>query len=462
MTNEQQLTRRRFLGNSSLAAAAMALGANNEKNYRTHRPRAKHVIYLHMAGSPPQLDLFDYKPLLQKHDGKPCPKELISNERFAFIKGTPKLLGTPFSFTRHGDSGAEVSELLPNIGRIADRLTFVKSMYTDQFNHAPAQLLLQTGSPRPGRPAIGAWTSYGLGSDNPDLPAYIVLTTGKHPSAGKSVWGSGFLPTLHQGVNLRSGRDAVLFLSNPEGMSRRGRRRSLDTLARLNHLQHERGQDPETLSRISQFELAYRMQESIPEAADLSSEHSSVLDMYGAKPGETSFANNCLLARRLVERGVRFVQLYDWGWDNHGTNPSDDMMHQLPKKCREVDAPLAALITDLERRGLLDETIVMWGGEFGRTPMNEKRNNSRYLGRDHHPHCFTMLMAGGGFKPGLSYGKTDDLGYFITENKVHVHDLQATVMHLLGVDHEKLTYRFQGRDYRLTDVAGHVVRDIIG
>jgi hypothetical protein len=425
-------------------------------------PRAKRVIWLHMAGSPPQHDLLDPKPLLKTLDRQPCPDSLLAGERFAFIKGHPKILASPYKFAKHGRSGIEISELLPNIASIADDLTIVRSMHTDQFNHAPAQLFLYTGSPLLGRPSFGSWATYGLGCESADLPAFVVLVSGnKTPSAGKSVWGSGFLPSVYQGVQCRTTGDPVLYVSDPDGMSRATRRRSLDALRELNELQHEHAGDPETLSRVSQYELAYRMQIAVPETMDIAREDQATLDMYGAAPGQARFANNCLLARRLAEKGVRFVQLFDWGWDTHGTGPSDDIITQLPLKCRQTDKPVAALITDLKRRGMLDDTLVVWSGEFGRTAMNEERNGSTFLGRDHHPHCFSIFMAGGGLRPGYTHGATDDLGARITADPVHVHDLQATLLHLLGMEHTRLTYRFQGRDFRLTDVHGKVVHDLI-
>lgn len=425
-------------------------------------PRAKRVIWLHMAGSPPQHDLLDHKPLLKKLDRQPCPDELLEGERFAFIKGHPTILASPYRFARHGRSGVEISELLPHIASLADDLTIVRSMHTDQFNHAPAQLFLYTGSPLLGRPSFGSWATYGLGCESADLPAFVVLVSGnKTPSAGKSVWGSGFLPSVYQGVQCRTTGDPVLYVSDPPGMDRPTRRRSLDALRELNELQHESAGDPETLTRVSQYELAYRMQLAVPETMDISREDKTTLEMYGAAPGETRFANNCLLARRLVERGVRFVQLFDWGWDTHGTGPTDDIVTQLPKKCRETDRPVAALIADLKRRGMLDDTLVVWSGEFGRTAMNEARNGSTFLGRDHHPHCFSIIMAGGGLRPGYTHGSTDDLGCRIAESPVHVHDLQATILHLLGMEHTRLTYRFQGRDFRLTDVHGEVVHSLL-
>lgn len=466
----ESITRRHFLGRLGAGVGAAALaglmgeaGGTTTPTIGAHFPaRAKRVIYLHMAGSPPQMDLFDHKPALQEWNGKLCPDEMLEKERFAFIKGHPKILASPHAFAQHGDSGAWISELMPHLAERADDLLFVNSMYTDQFNHAPAQLLLYTGAPRLGRPSMGSWLTYGLGSENENLPGFVVLVSGdKTPSAGKSVWGSGFLPTVHQGVQCRTTGDPVLYVSDPEGMDRSVRRRSLDSLQRLNEMQYEQAGDPETLTRIAQYELAFRMQMSVPEVMDIAREPEHIQQMYGATPGGSSFANNCLLARRLVEEGVRFVQLFDWGWDTHGTNPSDDIVNQLPLKCRQTDRPIAALITDLKQRGLLDDTLIVWSGEFGRTAMNEERNGSTFLGRDHNPHAFTLWMAGGGVKAGSVYGATDDFGYRVVQDKVHIHDFQATVLHLLGIDHERLTYRFQGRDFRLTDVHGKVVPGLL-
>ncbi len=424
-------------------------------------PRAKRVIWLHMAGSPSQLDLFDPKPALTKYDGQEVPQEIIAGERFAFIEGVPKLLASPYRFAQHGQSGQMLSELLPCLGRVVDKLAVIRSMHTTQFNHAPAQLFLNTGFERIGRPSMGSWLSYGLGSENANLPGFVVLLSGKFgPSGGGSCWGSGFLPTVHQGVRLRSEGDPVLFLSDPPGIDGEARRRSLDALKALNEERRATDADPELATRIAQYELAWRMQASVPELIEIEREPESVRALYGIEPGRVSFANNCLLARRLVERGVRFVQLYHWGWDSHGTNPDDDIVTSLRERCLETDRACAALILDLEQRGLLEDTLVVWGGEFGRTPMNEERNGSTFLGRDHHPHAFTMWLAGGGVRGGTSVGATDELGYHITERPVSVHDLHATVLHLLGLDHERLTYRFQGRDFRLTDVAGEVVREV--
>jgi hypothetical protein len=469
------ITRRHFLRQSGTSIGAIALAALFARDAAGvpvvagphFAPKAKRVIYLHMAGSPPQQDLFEYKPKLNELDGQPCPDDMLDGERFAFIKGHPKILGSPYAFQQHGQSGAWVSELLPHFAGIVDDACIVHSMFTDQFNHAPAQLFLYTGSPRLGRPSMGSWVTYGLGTENENLPGFVVLVSGgKTPDAGKSVWGTGFLPTVHQGVQCRASGEPVLYVSDPAGMDRAVRRRSLDTLHQLNEMHAQVDGDPETHTRIAQYELAYRMQASVPEVMDISREPQQVLDDYGAEPGapsnsERAFANNCLLARRLCEQGVRFVQLFDWGWDTHGTGPGDDIITQLPKKCAGMDRPVAALVRDLKERGLLDETLVVWSGEFGRTAMNEERDGSKFLGRDHHPHCYTMWMAGGGVKAGAVIGETDELGYRITGTPVNVHDLQATLLHLLGLDHERLTYRYQGRDFRLTDVHGKLVPEIM-
>jgi uncharacterized protein (DUF1501 family) len=461
-------TRREFLRSGSLGLGSFALAnliaADGGAPLVPHfRPRARRVIWLHMAGSPSALDLFDPKPELVRRNGQSVSEELIKNERFAFIKGVPKLLGSPYAFARHGQSGHELSELLPHLARVCDRIAIVRSMKTTQFNHAPAQIFLNTGFERAGRPSMGAWLSYGLGSENGNLPGFVVLLSGKfHPDGGAACWSSGFLPSVHQGVRLRSQGDAVLFLSDPPGTSRADRRAELDALARLNAARYEETHEPEIATRIAQYELSYRMQTSVPELLDLAGETEATRAEYGIEPGKVSFANNCLLARRLVERGARFVQLYHWGWDSHGTSPGDDIVTSLKERCQETDQATAALLVDLERRGLLEDTLVVWGGEFGRTPMNEERDGSTFLGRDHHPHCFTMWMAGGGVRAGAALGKTDELGYHVIEDPVEVHDLHATVLHLLGFDHERLVYRFQGRDFRLTDVAGEVVRGLVG
>lgn len=454
-------TRRHFLKQCPLGLGGIAYGmmngstfaaekTNPDNSKAVNRPKAKNVIYLHMVGSPSQLELFDYKPALQKLHMKPCPDSLFKTQKFAFIKGHPNMLGPVCEFSQHGQSGAWISDRIPNIASIADDLTIVKSMVTDQFNHAPAQLFLLTGNARSGYPTMGSWVTYGLGSENSDLPGFVVLVSGgNNPSAGKAAWGSGFLPGVYQGVQCRGVGDPILFTSNPEGMDRETRRRSLDAMNKLNQIQYQEFGDPETLTRIKQYELAYRMQVSVPEVMDINRETKSTIDAYGAEPGNASFANNCLLARRLVEKGVRFVQLFDWGWDVHGTGKHDDLETQFPMKCKQTDQPIAALINDLKQRGMLDETLIIWGGEFGRTSMNEARNGSKFLGRDHHPHAFTMFFAGGGMKPGLNFGETDEFGYFVANEKVGVRDIQATILHQLGLDPFKHSYPFQGLNARL-------------
>jgi hypothetical protein len=471
----QQINRREFFKRSSLSLGSIALGSllaqsighaapTGAANPLAARPphfpaRAKHVIYLHMVGAPSQLDLFDHKPVLEKFHDQLCPQEMLEGKRFAFLRGHPKLAASPYRFTRHGKSGHQISELLPNLAKVTDEIAIVKSVQTDEFNHGPAQLFLHTGFGRPGRPSFGSWVTYGLGSENENLPAYVVLLSGPLAGAGTSLWSTGFLPSIYQGVQFRNSGDPVLFLSNPEGHSREDRRHVLDTIAALNNESLSTVGDPEIATRIAQYEMAFRMQTAVPELTDLSDEPPQVLKMYGAKPGKPSFANNCLLARRLVERGVRLVQLYDADWDHH-----NDLTSRLPNKCRDVDQPMAALIQDLKQRGLLEDTLVIWGGEFGRTPMQQVQGAEGQTvkpGRDHHKDAFTVWMAGGGIKPGITYGATDDFGYKIVENPVHVHDLNATVLHLLGINHERLTYRYQGREFRLTDVHGDVVHDLL-
>ena len=426
-------------------------------------PKAKRVIYLHLTGSPPHLDLWDHKPELVKRDGEECPDEYIKGKKFAFTSGTPKLMGSPRTFKQYGKNGLWMSDAIPHLHGVADDLCIINSMTTDHFNHAPAELFVHTGFQQPGRPAFGAWTTYGLGSENQNLPGYVVLiSSGVQPNGGKSSFGSGFIPSVHQGVQCRSKGDPVLYVTDPPGMDRSLRRSSLDTLRDLNEAAAKDFAHPETLTRMAQYELAFRMQMSVPEVMDISKESKKTLDSYGAQPGASSFANNCLLARRLAEDGVRFVQLFDWGWDFHGTNPKEDIRDGLTNKCATMDKPIAALINDLKERGLFEDTLIILGGEFGRTPFREGRTaKGKVLGRDHFPDCYTMVMAGGGVKGGYTHGASDDLGFSVARNKVHVHDLQATWMHLLGFDHEKLTYRFQGRDYRLTDVHGKVVKDLL-
>lgn len=473
-------TRRQFLKNCPIGLGGIFLASQMGQSLRASeqdRPednplaakqphfqaKAKNVIYIHLAGSPPTLDLFDYKPELVKFDGQDCPDEFLKGRRFAFTEGKPKLLGTPRKFAQHGEGGIWMSDALQNLPEVADELCVIRSMHTDQFNHAPAQLMLLTGSPRQGRPSFGSWVTYGLGTENQDLPGFVVLNSGgTNPSAGKNCWGNGFIPSVFQGVQCRSKGDPVLYVNNPKGMSRQLRRQTLDAINELNQLQSESLGSPETQTRIAQYELAYRMQISVPEVMDIKDESPETLESYGAEPGQASFANNCLLARRLVGQGVRFVQLFDWGWDFHGTNAGEGLTDGLTNKSALMDKPLTALIKDLKERGMLDETLVIWGGEFGRTPFREGRTSkSKILGRDHYPDCYSIFMAGGGCKAGFTYGETDELGFKVANDGVHVHDYQATVLHLLGMDHTRLTHRFQGRDYRLTDVHGHVIKDII-
>jgi Protein of unknown function (DUF1501) len=426
--------------------------------------KAKSIIYLHMAGAPSQLELFDYKPELYKLDGQDCPQSLLEGKRFAFIRGVPKMLGPQSRFAQHGQSGAWVSDLLPHLSTIVDEVSFLKAVTTDQFNHAPAQLLIHTGSPRLGRPSMGSWATYGLGTGNQDLPGFVVLTSGgKFPDAGKSVWGSGFLPSVYQGVQCRGEGDPVLFLNDPKGMTRDLRKASIDAINKVNEAEYNEYNDPEILSRISQYEMAYRMQISVPEVMDISKEPAYIHEMYGTRPGKAHFANNVLLARKLVEKGVRFVQLFDWGWDSHGTASDLSIDVGLVNKCRQTDKAVTALILDLKQRGLLDETLVIWGGEFGRTPMMENREGKEnpFKGRDHHTEAFTIWMAGGGIKKGFCYGETDNIGYSTISGKTTPFDIQATILNQLGFDHEKFTYQFQGRPFRLTDVAGKVIHDVI-
>ena len=424
--------------------------------------RAKNVIYLFMAGGPSQLELFDYKPKLQELNGQPIPDSYMKGKRFAFMdsfaKTTPKLLGTRRKFAQHGRSGAWVSELFPHTATIVDDITLIPTVATDVFNHAPAKLFMNTGSAQNGRPSTGAWVTYGIGSESRDLPGFVVLQSGpRGPRGGAVHWSSGFLPTHHQGVLLRSGGDPIVNLSSPKGITAERQRATIDTVRELNLKRLVATGDPEIATRISAYEMAFRMQSSAPELIDLRGESPETLALYGAEPGKPSFANNCVLARRLVERGVRFVQLYHTNWDSHG-GPTESLDGPLETVCREVDRAGAALVKDLKQRGLLDDTLVIWGGEFGRTPMGEVRETP---GRNHHIDCSTIWMSGGGIKPGQVVGKTDELGFSPVEDAVHVHDVHATILHLLGLDHEKLTFRFQGRDFRLTDVAGEVVTKLL-
>jgi len=444
MTIYEQLCRRRFLegaGVSLGAAALRALLADDRDGKKPgFAPRAKSVIYLHMEGAPPTLDMFDRKPTLDRYSGDKCPDEFLKKERFAFIKGHPKLLGHKHGWIRAAN-GVEMCELFPHLAQQMGDVTLIRSMYTDQFNHAPAEHLLFSGAPRPGRPSMGAWLSYGLGSQNRDLPDFVVMVSGGMPSAGKALWSAGFLPSVHQGVEFRSKGDPVLYVQNPAGVSRAQQRDAVDAIAALNRLHDQNARDPEIATRIAQFEMAFRMQASVPELADLGTEPQEVLDLYGVQGQDGSFASNCLLARRLAERGVRFVQVYHRAWDHHG-----GVKRAIDITADEVDKATAALITDLKRRGMLDDTLVLWGGEFGRTPMGQGS------GRDHHIRGFSYFLAGGGVKGGVSHGATDELGYHAVEDVVHVRDLHATILHLLGIDHDRLSVPFQGLDVRLTGV----------
>lgn len=423
-----------------------------------HEPRAKAVIFLFMAGGPSQLDLFTDKPVLREHHGQAPPAAALEGKRFAFLKGNETLLASPRKFLRYGECGQELSDLLPYHREIVDDVCWLHGMQTDVFNHGPAKLFVNTGSPQPGRPSMGSWLTYGLGAEADDLPGFVVLQAGpRGPRAGSALWSSGFLPTTHQGVPFRNGPEPILNLSSPPGLTRNGEAEFIDTLKQLNQERLQTTGDVEIATRVAAYEMAFRMQTSAPELMDLSQESASTLELYGATPGKPSFANSCLLARRLVERGVRFVQVYHTNWDHHG-GPTENLEKHLPQVCQEVDQPSAALVQDLKQRGMLDDTIVVWGGEFGRTPMGEVRETS---GRDHHIDAYSMWVAGGGFRAGHMHGRSDELGLAVEEQSVHVHDLQATLLHQLGVDHEKLTYRFQGRDFRLTDVHGHVVHDLL-
>ena len=474
----QHQTRRHFLrgaGQLSLGAIALesllqgsAKAAIPAVNPFASRPapakaKVKRVIYLHMSGGPPHLDIFDYKPELVKRNGQDAPDQFVKGKTFAFTNGTPKLMGTPRTFSQHGEGGIWMSDAVPNFKSIANEMCVIKSMHTEQFNHAPAELLLFTGSARQGRPSMGSWVTYGLGSENDNLPGFVVLiSSGVQPSGGQSCWGTGFIPSVFQGVQCRSKGDPVLYVSDPPGMDRDLRRKTLDALRDLNQDQADELGHPETTTRIAQYELAYRMQTSVPEVMDVSRESKATLEDYGAVPGESSFANNCLLARRLLEQNVRFVHLFDWGWDFHGTGAGEDIRGGLTDKMKRTDKPVAALIRDLRQRGLLEDTLIVWGGEFGRTPFREGRTSKGdILGRDHFPDAFSLFLAGGGVKGGFSHGETDELGFSVATDPVHVHDLQATILHLLGLDHERLTYRFQGRDFRLTDVHGKVIQQIL-
>jgi len=471
------MTRRQFLGRASTgigsAALAMMLAdaaraqpteAATAQAVQQIAPRAKRVIMLTQAGAPSQIDMFDYKPGLLARRGELIPDSIRMGQRVTTMTSgqAQKLLPSQYTFAQHGRSGAWMSELIPHTAKIADEIAIVKTVFTEQINHAPAMTFFQTGHQIPGRPCLGAWTVYGLGSDNKDLPGFVVMVskdverTCDQPLY-EHLWSAGFLPAEHQGVKLRAGRDPVLFLPNPDGISREVRRGQLDDLATLNHAHYEHTGDPQVAARIAQYELAFRMQMSVPDLVNLADEPPETFDLYGPasrRPG--SYAANCILARRLAQRGVRFIQLYHVGWDQHRKLPE-----QLPIQCEHTDQPSAALVMDLKRRGLLDETLVVWGGEFGRSPVGQGDIDSPDRGRDHHPRCFTMWMAGGGIKPGISYGQTDEFGFNIVDGGVHIHDLHATILELLGIDHERFTYLYQGRRFRLTDVYGNVVPALI-
>jgi len=470
-------TRRHFFKQCAVGLGSMALadlvgndlsaqerGAGNPMAPRPPHfaPKATNIIYLFMAGGPSQLDLFDYKPELQRLHGQPIPQSFLEGRRFAFMdsftRNPPRLLGSPRRFQRVGKQGTWLADCLPHLATVVDDIAIVRTVATDVFNHAPAKVFINTGSPQWGRPSIGAWVTYGIGSESRDLPGFVVLQSGpRGPRGGAPLWGSGFLPSSYQGVPFRSSGDPVLNLSSPDGISPHRQRQVLDAVSDLNEERRSATGDPEIDTRIASYEMAFRMQTSAPELIDLSREPRRVLDMYGATPGRPSFANNCILARRLIERGVRFVQLYHTDWDHHGDS-GNTITAGIDGRCGETDQPCAALIRDLKQRGLLENTLVVWGGEFGRTPMGENRAT---VGRNHHIDAFTMWFAGAGVKPGVSIGETDEFGFSPVEDRVHVHDMQATLLHLLGFDHRRLTFRFQGRDFRLTDVHGRVVNKLL-
>ncbi|MDG1149196.1 MAG: DUF1501 domain-containing protein [Akkermansiaceae bacterium] len=459
-------SRRWFLKDCGLGLGAIALTSlEAQENARSGNPnpmapkqphfpgKAKNVIFLYMGGAPSHLDLFDNKPELTRFNGTKPPAELLKNYQSAFINPDNNLLGPKFKFKQYGQAGTEMAEILPNIGSVADEIAVVRSMHTEAFNHAPAQILLSTGSQQFGRPSLGSWVTYGLGCETDNLPAFVVMSSGsKGPSGGNANFNSGFLPSVYDGVQFRSVGDPVLYLSNPKGISKRNRKTVIDAINELNHQHFESVGDPEIQTRIAAYEMSVRMQEIAPEVTDISREPDHIRELYGAEPGKRSFANNALLARRLIERGVRFVELFHESWDQHG-----GLVRGLKKNCKDIDQACAALIKDLKQRGMLEDTLIVFGGEFGRTPMTQGGSD----GRDHHPNAFTMWLAGGGIKGGVNYGKTDNLGFNAVENKVHIHDLNATILHQLGFDHEKLTTRFQGRDFRLTDVHGQVIKPIL-
>ncbi|MBX3180480.1 MAG: DUF1501 domain-containing protein [Candidatus Hydrogenedentes bacterium] len=466
------LTRRQFFGRASAGIGAAALaslmaGATAHATAPPHHlaPRAKRVIFLFQSGGPSQMELFDYKPALERFHGQELPASIRMGQRLTTMTSGQSALpvaASKFAFHQRGKSGLWLSEAIPHLGGVADDLCVIRSMHTEAINHDPGMTMMQTGSQQPGRPSFGAWLSYGLGSENANLPGFVVLVSfgsSKRPAQPlrQNLWGASFLPSEHQGVSMRPAGDPVLYLNNPPGVDEAARRRMLDTVATLNQSQYQAFADPEINARVAQYEMAYRMQMSVPELTDIAGEPKSVLDLYG--PGveqRGTYAANCLLARRMAERGVRFIQLYHRGWDQHGNLPSD-----LAAQCADTDQPTAGLIRDLKQRGLLEDTLIVWGGEFGRTAYCQGGLTRDNYGRDHHGRCFSLFLAGGGVRGGLAYGETDDYGYNIARNGVHVHDLHATLLHLLGIEHERLTFRHQGRDYRLTDVHGRVVRDIL-
>jgi hypothetical protein len=461
--------RRQFLRNcgvglGKIALASLLTGAQDPKSgplspKPPHHPaKARAVIHLFMSGAPSHLDLFDPKPKLKELEGKPLPPSVIGTQRFAFIRGDAGVLAPQFAFAKHGDSGAELAETLPNLAKVVDEICLVRSVHTDQFNHAPAQIFFNTGFPQPGRPSMGSWAVYGLGSESQNLPAYVVMSTGSGISGGAALWSSGFLPTVYAGVRFRNQGDPILNVTSPEGVDAKAQRETLDLVGELNRKRLEGVGDPEIRTRVEAYEMAYRLQTSAPELLDLKGESKETLALYGIQdPSKATFGRACLLARRMVQRGVRFINLYHEGWDAHS-----DVRGNHKGNCAATDPGSAGLVADLKRLGMLDSTLVIWGGEFGRTPMVETNAAlGRSLGRDHHPHAYTMWLAGGGVKRGITYGATDELGYNITENAVHVHDLQATILHLLGMDHERLTYRYAGRDFRLTDIHGKLVKGIL-
>ncbi len=464
------VTRRHFLRDCGVGLGKIALAGLLNDSLRGAAPanllaprlphftgKAKRVIHLFMAGAPSQLELFDNKPELAKLEGKPLPPSVIGGQRYAFIRPDAAVLGPRYKFSRHGKSGAELSEMLPHLAKVADEICLVKSVSTDQFNHAPAQIFFNTGFSQPGRPCLGSWVLYGLGAETQELPAFVVMSTGSGLSGGSALWSSGFLPTTYTGTRFRNQGDPILNLGNPAGVDAKLQRDTIDLVRTLNERQLTQIGDPEIATRIANYEMAFRLQTSAPELMDLRNESKETLELYGCDPGKASFARACLLARRMIERGVRFVNIYHEGWDAHS-----DVAGNVKGNCAKTDQASAALVLDLKRRGLLDDTLVIWGGEFGRTPMVETNPSlGRALGRDHHPQAFTLWMAGGGIRPGMSYGATDDLGFHVVENPVHVHDVQATILHALGFDHERLTYHQAGRDFRLTDVHGKVVKAIL-